>query len=271
MVHRLGITKMAGRAFCGQVRWATFGAVTGENSQPHVVRCHAFLYGAHNGNVTNCDDLKTWLTSEGHAVLSDNDGEMVVHTVEHFFARELAASSNPDDAGVRRRAMRRALLSAASKLEGSFAAVIVDPVTRVMWAIKQGSSLYFGFGADPAAGRFAIASSDLSSVLKLTRVVVPILEGEFVEYGPDTHQLYSLEDRTVRTPRGLETFTAGQAIAREPVRSRLRAKDAELVPPFTSFMDQEIHAQEHVLRGLVTLFTGGSTAARAFRPPADLG
>src|SRR4029077_1425314 len=91
MVDELGITQLAGRAFCGQVRWATFGAVTEENSQPHVVRCKAFLYGAHNGNVTNCDDLKVWLGVEGHKVLSDNDGEMVVHTVEHCFAIEVEA------------------------------------------------------------------------------------------------------------------------------------------------------------------------------------
>ena len=41
---------------------ATFGAVDDANAQPHVVRCHTFLYGAHNGNVTNCDELKGWLT-----------------------------------------------------------------------------------------------------------------------------------------------------------------------------------------------------------------
>src|SRR5215467_11580382 len=114
LVHDLGITKMRGRAFCGQVRWATFGAVTDENSQPHVVRCKSFLYGAHNGNVTNCDDLKAWLVSEGHAVRSDNDGEMLVHTVEHFFAREIAHTKD------RRKAMRDAILAAAAKLEGSF-------------------------------------------------------------------------------------------------------------------------------------------------------
>jgi glucosamine 6-phosphate synthetase-like amidotransferase/phosphosugar isomerase protein len=122
MVHQLGITRMGGRAFCGQVRWATFGAVTDENSQPHVVRCKSFLYGAHNGNVTNCDDLKAWLTAEGHDVLSDNDGEMVVHTVEHFFARELGMLTGPATADSRHCAMRRALLSAARKLEGSSAA-----------------------------------------------------------------------------------------------------------------------------------------------------
>ncbi len=282
MVHDLGITRMRGRAFCGQVRWATFGAVTTENSQPHVVRCNvggsraevsevgpaSFLYGAHNGNVTNCDDLKAWLLSEGHAVVSDNDGEMVVHTVEHFFAREMdqearRAGRAALDAEGRRRAMRAALVAAAAKLEGSFAAVIVDPVTHVMWAVKQGSSLYFGVGADDAGGRFAIASSDLSSVLKLTRVVVPITEGELVEYEPAGHRIYCVEDRTVATPDGPVRLSAGTPVERGPVRSRLRAKDTALVPPFETFMDQEISAQADATRDIITLFQGGSDAARA--------
>jgi glutamine---fructose-6-phosphate transaminase (isomerizing) len=274
MVHDLGITRMKGRAFCGQVRWATFGAVNAENSQPHVVRCKTFLYGAHNGNVTNCDDLKAWLSSEGHAVVSDNDGEMVVHTVEHFFARELArapSDARPNDPETRRRAMRAALLLAATKLEGSFAAVIVDPVTRVMWAVKQGSSLYFGLGTHETGGRFAIASSDLSSVLKLTRVVIPVTEGEFIEYDPMGHRIYAIEDRSLKTPNGVVKLRAGDVIEREPVRSRLRAKDTALVPPFESFMDQEISAQEQTAREVVTIFLGGSDAAKALagQPPAS--
>jgi glucosamine 6-phosphate synthetase-like amidotransferase/phosphosugar isomerase protein len=267
MVDELGITQLSGRLFCGQVRWATFGAVTADNSQPHVVRCKAFLYGAHNGNVTNCDDLKAWLSAEGHAVLSDNDGEMVVHTVEHFFARELSRSPGAD----RRGAMRAAIVAAAAKLEGSYAAVIVDPVTRVMWAIKQGSSLYFGVGADRAGGRFAIASSDLSSVLKLTRLVVPITEGECVEYDAEAHRIQAVCDRTVETPSGPVRVLAGQTIEREAVRSRLRAKDTALVPPFESFMDQEISAQEQTTRDVVTLFLGGSDAARAVGSSRRLG
>ncbi len=272
MVHKLGIAAMSGRAFCGQVRWATFGAVTDENSQPHIVRCHTFLYGAHNGNVTNCDDLKAWLTAEGHDVQSDNDGEMVVHTVEHFFARELERPVGPAEAGPydsitnhksqnandpdRRAAMRRALIASAQKLRGSFAAVIVDPVTRTMWAVKQGSSLYFGFGADDGAGRFAIASSDLSSVLKLTQDVVPVNEGEFVEYDPSAHHLYAVEDRTTRASGGVVTVKAGDAIARDAVRTRLRAADTGLQPPFKTFMEQEIAAQEPSAREMVSLFLG---------------
>ena len=73
LVHSLGIVDMSGQILTGQVRWATFGAVTEANSQPHVVACKIALYGAHNGNVTNCDALKAWLTGEGHSVLSDNE------------------------------------------------------------------------------------------------------------------------------------------------------------------------------------------------------
>jgi glucosamine 6-phosphate synthetase-like amidotransferase/phosphosugar isomerase protein len=278
MVNELGIVELGGQIFCGQVRWATFGAVTDENSQPHVVRCKTFLYGAHNGNVTNCDALKTWLTGEGHRVLSDNDGEMVVHTVEHFFALELDAlpPGKNEDRDARRAAMRRAIVAASARLEGSYAAVVVDPVTRTLFAIKQGSSLYFGFGRSPSGGRFAVASSDLSSVLKLTRVLVPLSEGELIEYDPERHQVFALKKRSVRTAEGPRTYAPGDAIPREPQRSRLRAKDAALVPPFESFMDQEISAQVQTSRAVISLFLGGSEAIGALgplldaRPPEDV-
>jgi len=225
MVESLGIVGLAGSIMCGQVRWATFGSVDDLNAQPHEVRCKTFLYGAHNGNVTNCDDLKTWLTSQGHEVVSDNDGEMVVHTIEHFF--------KPD--GDRRAAMRSAIVQASKRLKGSFAAVIVDPVSRTLWAIKMGSSLYFGIGS-----AFAIASSDLSSVLKLTRVLVSMSEGDFVEYDAASWRMYRVAD--------------GTPIERQPKRSRLQAKDAALLPQFGFYMEQEIDAQEETCRRIETLF-----------------
>lgn len=269
MIHRLGIVDLEGQILCGQVRWATFGAVDDLNSQPHVVRCKTFLYGAHNGNVTNCDELKNWLVSEGHDVLSDNDGEMVVHTVEHYFNIELSktapeARNNTEN---RRKAMRAGILRACSKLCGSFAAVIVDPVSRLLWAIKQGSSLYFGLGRDETTGQtFGIASSDLSSVLRLTKIVVPLSEGECIEFSPTAHTIFCIRDRVIQTRMGTVTRTAGEIIERTPVRSRLRAKDTALNPPFKTFMDQEISSQEATCRNVVTLFLGGSTALKTLQP-----
>ncbi len=276
LVETLGIVHQPGHTFCGQVRWATFGAVTEANSQPHEVRCKTHIYGAHNGNVTNCDTLKIWLTSEGHDVVSDNDGEMVVHTIEHDFALQLASRpvAQRDDAEVRRACMRAAILRAADRLQGSYAAVVVDPVSHRLWAIKQGSSLYFGVGTDEDGRRFAIASSDLSSVLKLTRIVIPVSEGEMVEFTPDEWQLIAVRDRVIKTATGPQQVRAGERLERKPVRSRLRAKDTALLPPFETFMEQEIAAQVATTREIVTLFQGGSPGLLALRPlleaaPAD--
>ena len=259
----LGITALGGQIFCGQVRWATFGAVDDINAQPHVVDCHHHLYGAHNGNVTNSDDLQRWLRVEGHDVKSDNDGEMVVHTIEHFFARRLVAEPEAV-AGVplaRARLMRAAIVEAGCRLQGSFAAIIVDPLSRRLWAIKAGSSLYAGVGDDERGGRFIIASSDLSSVLELTHRVLPLSRGEFLEYTADGHAVFGLAD--------------GKERSRQPVRNRFLTRDISLQPPFTSFMEQEIAAQSRTCREVITLFLGGSARVRALAPvlstvpPAD--
>lgn len=260
MVEELGIIGLAGSIMCGQVRWATFGSVDEPNAQPHEVRCHTHLYGAHNGNVTNCDDLKDWLTSVGHDVVSDNDGEMVVHTVEHFFAERLRNRSS-DDPVERREAMRAAIIAAADRLEGSYAAIVVDPVSRTLWAIKEGSSLYFGFGRDDRGGDFALASSDLSSVLKLTRVLVPLAEGEFIEYTPESWQIHAIRERG--------STKAGTSLDRQPVRSRLQASDAALLPDFQWYMEQEIAAQDETIRRVATMFKGGSEACRALSSILD--
>ena len=233
MVDELGIVGLAGSILCGQVRWATFGSVDDLNAQPHEVRCKVHIYGAHNGNVTNCDDLKAWLTAEGHDVASDNDGEMLVHTVEHEFAAALLDSAD------RRAAMRAAIVKAGARLKGSYAAVVVDPVSRTLWAIKQGSSLYFGIGDG-----FAIASSDLSAVLKMTNILVPMSEGEFAEYTAESYALHRV--------RG------GERVERAPTRSSLQAKDATLLPQFRTFMEQEIDAQEETCRRIAALFEPGN-------------
>ncbi len=81
LVESLGIVRMSGQVFAGQVRWATFGAVDETNAQPHVVRCKRYLYGAHNGNVTNSDQLKAWLQEEGPRAHSDNAGVLVDPTI----------------------------------------------------------------------------------------------------------------------------------------------------------------------------------------------
>ena len=252
--YELGIDKLSGSVFCGQVRWATFGVVNKENAQPHEVRCKTHIYGAHNGNITNCLQLKEWLSAMGHKVVSDNDGEMLVHTVEHFFADELKFKNNLDY-DVRYKALVAAINRAYKKVTGSFAAIIVDPVTKNVAAIKSGSSLYIGQGQDPISGHFSIASSDLASVLNLTKILIPIKEGQFSIFNGNNFQMFEL--------------STGKSISHQSQRSLLKIEDTKLQHPFKYFMEQEIHSQIQNTRNLISLFTGGKKIVKAFLDNED--
>ncbi|MCF7919569.1 MAG: SIS domain-containing protein [Candidatus Cloacimonetes bacterium] len=260
LVKTLGIEKEQGKIFCGQVRWATFGDVNQRNAQPHWVKCKTEIYGAHNGNITNTHELKQFLLSEGHNVVSDNDGEMLVHTVEHYFDNELKRQSKETlkQTAFRRECMYKALVQASEKMVGSYAAVIVDPFTEYSYAIKAGSSLYFGIG-EIEGNRFGLASSDLTAVLKFTKVLVNMREGEFIEFKDEHYQVFAFRDVKVKRPNLPDlNFSAGDKIAKEPVISRLRAEDTELIKPYKYFMEQEIHAEVDTTGKLVKLFQGGS-------------
>jgi len=260
LVQTLGIDKLYGKLFCGQVRWATFGSVDKENSQPHEVNCKKHLYGAHNGNITNTIKLKEFLKNEGHNVISDNDGEMLVHTVEHYFDiyLEKFPDSQHNDIQIRREAMRKAIVDAGKHLEGSYAAVIVDPITEILYAIKAGSSLYVGVGVIDE-NPFILASSDLTAVLHYTKDLVRMYEKEFIEFTHDNYQVYALKDISIKQKDGsFRKFSEGEAIDVKVKRSKLRAEDIQLIPPFKYFMEQEIYAESESSRKLIAFLKKGS-------------
>jgi glucosamine 6-phosphate synthetase-like amidotransferase/phosphosugar isomerase protein len=240
VVPELGMDREAGQRFIGQVRWATYGAVTDVNSQPHLTPCKLPFVGAHNGNISNTDALKPYLSARGHKVVSDNDGEMITHLVEDFYATAkadpgpvLAAARSglaaagltppiPDGALLLIHAVRQA----DAKAEGSYAAAFCDPAVPGVVAVKSGSSLYAGLGTD-AHGEFVVVSSDLTSVLSKTRMLIPLTEGEGLWFTEREYLVFSLgKELTFSVPR--------------PKRSKLNVRDTGLRPPFHYFMEQEI-------------------------------
>ncbi|HTX74100.1 MAG TPA: SIS domain-containing protein [Rectinemataceae bacterium] len=236
----LGMEACSGQRFIGQVRWATYGAVTDVNSQPHHVRCKAELVGAHNGNISNTDSLKSWLSSRGHAVVSDNDGEIIVHLIEEAYAanrdqpieasaamrRAFGASglpSPPPDAVL---LMVDAIRKAEALAQGSYAAAVADPALPGVFAVKSGSSLYAGLGVD-ARGEFIVISSDLTSVLSKTRALIPLAEGEGIWFTEKDYLVFSLKGETSFSRPRLK-------------RSKLNVRDTALDPRFKHYMEQEI-------------------------------
>ena len=239
VVRQLEMERDTGHKFIGQVRWATYGSVTDLNAQPHQVGCRLSMVGAHNGNISNTDTLKEFLADNGHHVLSDNDGEMLVHVVEHYFD-EVTRSRKPRGDAARVNAMIRAIRRAQRKVEGSYAACVAFPDLPGVFAMKSGSSLYAGKGSD-AAGEFIVVSSDLTSVLSKTRYLIPLAEGEGIYFTHGTYRVFSLTRNGERVPR--------------LKRSRLNIADISLQSRYRYFMHQEIYtAAENVDRLLQYYF-----------------
>lgn len=238
VIEQLEIPKQSGFKFIGQVRWATYGAVTDINAQPHEVKCLVHMVGAHNGNVSNTDKLKDFLTDNGHHVVSDNDGEMVVHLVEHFYSA-LMHKHKPSTNDEKIALMIKAIRKAQKMIEGSYAACVTLPEIPGVFAIKAGSSLYAGKGSDNA-GNFIVVSSDLTSILSKTRFLIPMSEGEGVYFDNENYKLFSLTEDKEWIPK--------------LSRSRLNITDIQLQPKYHFFMEQEIFSSPRNIDNLMLYY-----------------
>jgi len=226
VTEELEIGKRSGKKFIGQVRWATYGSVTDNNAQPHEVNCTAHIIGAHNGNISNTDTLKELLLENGHNVVSDNDGEMLVHLIEHYYSKHTKSKKTLTEKD-KIKYFKQAIKDAEKKAIGSYAACISSPDIPGVFAIKSGSSLYAGKGKD-VNGDFIVVSSDLTSVLAKTRFLIPLSEGEAIYYTHNDYSVFSVSSNKEHKPK--------------LKRSRLNIQDIALQPRYNYYMEQEINS-----------------------------
>ncbi|MEJ2540847.1 MAG: amidophosphoribosyltransferase [Gemmatimonadota bacterium] len=103
------LQKLEGSTAIGHVRYSTAGGGGARNAQPIMVRyAQGDLAVAHNGNLTNAQDLRSWLVREGSIFQSSNDSEVMVHLVAR--SRHETVDAQIDDA--------------LTHLEGAFSMVI---------------------------------------------------------------------------------------------------------------------------------------------------
>ncbi len=212
----LHFEELEGNRGITQLRWATFGVPAQRNAQPHF-DTHQKIVGAHNGNIVNTVHLIRDLTAKGHIFKGENDGEVVVHAIEDAFND----SSNMD----------MAVREAHTMLKGDYAYVVSALGSEKMYCAKMGSSLYLGVGDD-----FVCVSSDLPSILNLTNKIVPLNDGEYVEFD---HNSYEIRD-----------MATGDEIQREPMDSDL-TKESASKGEFPFFMEKEIHEQPERAQALL--------------------
>ncbi len=215
---RLDFTAMRGRRGIVQLRWATFGAPSRVNAQPHL-DSDGDLVGAHNGNVVNTAELSQAFIAEGMTVRSTNDGESCVHAVERYVNRGLP--------------IVEAIREAYRVLEGDYAFVIGSKDDNRLFAFKKGSGLVVGLGDD-----FTCCSSDLPSILPLTNRILRMEDGEIATLAPGGVELRRVSDGA-RIDRAPEVFTEGM--------------DAAVKGGYPHFMLKEIHEQPRAAAELLHL------------------
>jgi glutamine---fructose-6-phosphate transaminase (isomerizing) len=218
VADRLRMAEMTGKRGMMQLRWATFGSPSQVNAQPHL-DSDGDMVGAHNGNVVNNLELRKQFIAEGMTVRSENDGESCVHAVERYVDRGFS--------------IIEAIQRAYQDLAGDYAFVIGRANEDCLYAIKKGSGLVVGL-ADGAT----CVSSDLPSILPITRHIVRVQDGEIVTLWPDRVELHSVQD--------------GKLIERQ-VTTITETMEAVQKGGYDHFMLKEIHEQPRVAAELLRL------------------
>jgi glucosamine--fructose-6-phosphate aminotransferase (isomerizing) len=163
-----------GKIGIGHTRWATHGRPSEENAHPHL-DCNSRIALVHNGIVENFLSLKERLQEQGHTFRSETDTEILVHLVE--------ANNNGNLAEAVRLSLR--------EVEGSYALAVVSlDEPDVIVAARKDSPLIVGLGE----GEFFVAS-DIPAVLKYTREVLILEDGEIAELRAGGIRVMDLEGR----------------------------------------------------------------------------
>ncbi|MCX7831996.1 MAG: glutamine--fructose-6-phosphate transaminase (isomerizing) [Actinobacteria bacterium] len=158
----------------GHTRWATHGEPSDINSHPHTDCTEKFAV-VHNGIIENYKELREELESRGHVFKSKTDTEVIVHLIEENFDGDLL----------------NAVLKSVKKLKGSFAIAVVsayEPETVV--GARQDSPLIAGLGE----GENFLAS-DIPAVLKHTRKILVLEDGEAIKITPGSAEVYDFDGR----------------------------------------------------------------------------
>ncbi|MBD3216704.1 MAG: glutamine--fructose-6-phosphate transaminase (isomerizing) [candidate division Zixibacteria bacterium] len=165
-------------AVCGiaHTRWATHGEPTTVNAHPHF-DSHEKMAIVHNGIIENYRSLREYLEKNGHNFKTETDTEILVHLIEEYYEGNLLE------------AVRTALVF----VEGTYGiAVISSDHPGEIVAARMGSPLVIGCGR----GENFVAS-DVSALVRYTRQVVYLDEGEIAHVTPDDFKISTIDKITI--------------------------------------------------------------------------
>jgi glucosamine--fructose-6-phosphate aminotransferase (isomerizing) len=166
-----------GQTGIGHTRWATHGAPSDKNSHPHTSRTEEIAV-VHNGIIENYMEIKKWLQNTHQIEFrSETDTEVIAHLIAHYYENDL----------------KEAVQKATARLQGAYAIAVMsqDEPNRLV-AVRKDSPLIVGKGMDEN-----FIASDIPAILKYTRDVYFLENGELVDLTQDDIAIYDEFDRAV--------------------------------------------------------------------------
>lgn len=159
-------------------RWATHGEPTDINAHPHL-DCKGEIAVVHNGIIENYNTLIQFLERKGHKFRTTTDTEVIAHLVEEYYKGDLL----------------QAVRFALAEVEGTYGIAVIHKKEREIVVARNGSSLVIGQGRD----QYFIAS-DVSAIIRYTREVVYLEDGEIAKITDDGFSVTNLEEKEI-TPK----------------------------------------------------------------------
>ena len=229
---------LAGTLGIGHTRWATHGAPSDMNSHPHF-NTNESIAVVHNGIIENYLKIKKNLIEKGYQFQSETDTEVVVQLLDHYYDGATLA----------------AIAKVMSKMEGSYAlGIIFKDHPDEFYAVRKDSPLIVGVSEE---GNYV--ASDVPAILKYTRKVYYIENGEIVKLTRDSVSFYNSDlepvekimstvewDITAAEKGGYEHFMLKEIYeqpkaVRDTLRPRIRENDIVI---------DELHMSEEEIRRL---------------------
>ena len=178
----------SGKSGIAHLRWATHGEPTEINAHPHHGNSKK-IWVVHNGIIENFKELKEKLITAGHTFLSSTDTEVLPHLIEYYLLK------NND--------FEKAVIRALNDIHGTYGIAVAysDEPGKII-AARFGAPVVIGIGD----GENFIAS-DPSPILRHTKNVIYLHDGEVAVLTPSSHLIYNLE--SVQIVRNKETIDWG--------------------------------------------------------------
>ncbi len=165
-------TDLKGTVGIGHTRWATHGAPSDVNAHPHM-NSGENISVVHNGIIENYMALKKRLERKGYTFQSETDTEVVAQMMDYYFDGDILST----------------VAKVLTRLEGSYSLGILcaDNPDEII-AAKKDSPLIVGVSDQ---GNFI--ASDIPAVLKYTRKIYILEDGEIVRLKKDSVSIYNME------------------------------------------------------------------------------